>query len=113
MPGPTASPNRRARNHPEMAADRAFMPAAAEPAFTEDPIAEGIAPFGSDLLGLRRIVAYLLLTVALMPVQVMLVLVRKRLAPRLPRFYHRLCCRLMGIEVVPIGEMSRRRPTLF
>jgi 1-acyl-sn-glycerol-3-phosphate acyltransferase len=31
----------------------------------------------------------------------------------LPVFYHRLCCRLMGIAVVPVGEMSTRRPTLF
>ncbi|HVY99593.1 MAG TPA: lysophospholipid acyltransferase family protein [Dongiaceae bacterium] len=96
-----------------MAADRAFLPTSAEPAFAEDPIAEGIAPFGSDLLGARRLIAYLLLTVALMPVQALLVLSGTRLAERLPLFYHRLCCRLMGIDVVPVGEMSQRRPTLF
>jgi hypothetical protein len=73
-----------------MAADRTFLPASAEPAFVEDPIAEGIAPFGSDLLGARRLIAYLLLTLALMPVQALLVLLRTRLAERLPVSYHRL-----------------------
>jgi 1-acyl-sn-glycerol-3-phosphate acyltransferase len=96
-----------------MAADRAFLPASAETAFAEDPIAEGIAPFGSDLLGARRLVGYLLLTLALMPVQVLLIVSGTRWSRRLPMLYHRLCCRLMGIDVVQIGEMSRRRPTLF
>jgi 1-acyl-sn-glycerol-3-phosphate acyltransferase len=96
-----------------MAAERTFLPASADPAFVEDPIAEGIAPFGSDLLGVRRLVAYLLVTLALMPVQALLVLLRMRLAERLPLFYHRLCCKLMGIDVVKVGEMSARRPTLF
>jgi len=96
-----------------MAAERAFGATSAEIAFAEDPIAEGIAPFGSDLLGARRLVAYLLVTLALMPVQALFVLSGTRLAERLPLFYHRLCCRLMGIAVVPIGEMSTRRPTLF
>jgi 1-acyl-sn-glycerol-3-phosphate acyltransferase len=96
-----------------MAADRAALSASADAAFAEDPIAEGIAPFGSDLLGVRRLVAYLLVTVALMPLQALLVLLHSRLAERLPVFYHRLCCRLMGIAVVPVGEMSQRRPTLF
>jgi 1-acyl-sn-glycerol-3-phosphate acyltransferase len=98
-----------------MAADRAtaLPSASADPAFAEDPLAEGIAPFGSDLLGARRLIAYLLLTVALMPLQALFVLSRSRFAERLPVFYHRLCCRLMGIAVVPIGEMSARRPTLF
>jgi 1-acyl-sn-glycerol-3-phosphate acyltransferase len=96
-----------------MATERRFLPAAAEPAFIEDPIAEGIAPFGSDMLGARRLVAYLLLTLALMPVQALLVLSRTRLAERFPVFYHRVCCRLMGIDVVTVGEMSTRRPTLF
>jgi lyso-ornithine lipid O-acyltransferase len=89
------------------------MPASADETFAEDPLAEGIAPFGSDLLGARRLIGYLLVTLALMPVQALLVLLGMRLAERLPVFYHRLCCRLMGIAVVPIGAMSQRRPTLF
>src|SRR5690242_2003935 len=98
MPGPKVTPRPKAKpGLRAMAADRTFLPASAEPAFVEDPIAEGIAPFGSDLLGARRLIAYLLLTLALMPVQALLVLLRTRLAERLPVFYHRLCCRLMGI----------------
>jgi 1-acyl-sn-glycerol-3-phosphate acyltransferase len=79
----------------------------------EDSLAEGIAPFGSDLLGARRLVAYLVLTVILVPVQVALIVLRSRGAERFPMFYHRLCCRLMGIAVAPVGTMSRHRPTLF
>ena len=93
-------------------ADGAAM-SAAEPAFVEDPLAEGIAPFGSDLLGARRLVAYLLLTLLLMPVQALLVALGTGLSERLPVLYHGLCCRLMGIDVVPVGAMSMRRPTLF
>jgi 1-acyl-sn-glycerol-3-phosphate acyltransferase len=81
--------------------------------FVEDPIGEGIAPFGSDLLGVRRLIAYLCVTIPLMPVQLLFVALGSRMAERFPVFYHRLCCRLMGIDVVTVGEMSRQRPTLF
>jgi 1-acyl-sn-glycerol-3-phosphate acyltransferase len=79
----------------------------------EDPLGEGIAPFGSDLLGARRLIAYLCLTIPLMPVQLLFVLLGSRMAERFPVFYHRLCCRLMGIDVETVGTMSRHRPTLF
>ena len=81
--------------------------------YIEDPIGEGIAPFGSDLLGVRRLIAYFALTLALMPVQALLVMLGARAAERLPILYHKLCCRLMGIEIVTVGAMSERRPTLF
>jgi 1-acyl-sn-glycerol-3-phosphate acyltransferase len=81
--------------------------------YAEDPIGEGIAPFGSDLLGARRLIAYLCLTIPLMPVQLLFVILRSRMAERFPVFYHRLCCRLMGIDVEVVGKMSRQRPTLF
>jgi 1-acyl-sn-glycerol-3-phosphate acyltransferase len=76
-------------------------------------IPDGIAPFGSDLLGARRLIVYLLLTALLLPLQILFVLLRSRGAERLPVFYHRLCCRLMGIDVVTVGAMSAHRPTLF
>ena len=82
-------------------------------AYLEDPIGEGIAPFGSDLLGVRRLIGYLGLTLALMPLQAVLVMLGAGAAERLPVFYHRLCCRLMGIDIVTVGAMSRHRPTLF
>jgi 1-acyl-sn-glycerol-3-phosphate acyltransferase len=85
----------------------------ADPGYAEDPIEPGIAPFGSDTLGARRLAAYLLLTVVLMPVQALFVALGSRLAERFPVAYHRVCCRLMGIDIATVGTMSRNRPTLF
>lgn len=68
---------------------------------------------GSSLLRLRRIVLYVGLTLALMPVQALLLATRSRLASLLPLAYHRLCCRLLGFTVECHGAPSARRPTLF
>jgi lyso-ornithine lipid O-acyltransferase len=85
----------------------------AELSYAEDPIEPGIAPFGSDFLGARRLVFYLCLTVVLMPVQALFVALGLRLAESFPVAYHRICCRLMGIDIATVGTMSRHRPTLF
>jgi 1-acyl-sn-glycerol-3-phosphate acyltransferase len=85
----------------------------ADAGYVEDPIGEGIAPFGSDLLGARRLVGYLCLTLLLMPVQALFVVLGTRMAERFPVAYHKICCRLMGIDIVIVGTMSRHRPTLF
>jgi 1-acyl-sn-glycerol-3-phosphate acyltransferase len=60
-----------------------------------------------------RLSLYLSLTFALIPVQAVAVLLRLRLAERLPRFYHRLCTRILGIRVVVRGRRVRERPVLF
>ncbi len=85
----------------------------ADLSYAEDPIEPGIAPFGSDTLGARRLTLYLLLTVVLMPVQALFVALGSRMAERFPVAYHRICCRLMGIDIATVGTMSRHRPTLF
>jgi 1-acyl-sn-glycerol-3-phosphate acyltransferase len=85
----------------------------ADAGYAEDPIGEGIAPFGSDLLGARRLVGYLCLTLLLMPVQALFVALGTRMAERFPVAYHKICCRLMGIDIAVVGTMSRHRPTLF
>jgi 1-acyl-sn-glycerol-3-phosphate acyltransferase len=87
--------------------------AEAELSYAEDPIEPGIAPFGSDTLGARRLVGYLILTLLLMPVQALFVTLGTRMAERFPVVYHKLCCRLMGIDIATVGSMSRNRPTLF
>ncbi|MBN8195180.1 1-acyl-sn-glycerol-3-phosphate acyltransferase [Thalassospira povalilytica] len=46
-----------------------------------------------------RLIAYVLLTVVLLPVQVVSIACRLRLADELPRFYHALCLRILHIEV--------------
>ncbi|HVO01867.1 MAG TPA: lysophospholipid acyltransferase family protein [Candidatus Cybelea sp.] len=89
------------------------VPRPRDVALDEDMIGKGIAPFGSDFLGARRILAYLLLTFVLLPVQIALVALRSRGAESFPVFYHRLCARLMGVDVHTVGTVSRARPTLF
>lgn len=69
-------------------------------------------PQGS-VLRLVRVFAYCALTFPLMPVQAALLLLKSPLAERLPRFYHRLVCRILGIVIERRGAESSARPTLF
>lgn len=68
---------------------------------------------GSTLLGIGRLAAYLAWTLLLIPVQAVAVAARLPLARRLPRFYHRVCCRIVGIDLDVRGRPSAVRPTLF
>jgi 1-acyl-sn-glycerol-3-phosphate acyltransferase len=52
-------------------------------------------------------------TLLLLPVQMLAVSIRAPFAKRLPRFYHRVCCRILGIQVNHQGEPSRDHPVLF
>lgn len=65
------------------------------------------------MLRLGRITAYIGLTLPLMPVQAVLVAANSRWARRLPVFYHKLCCRIMGFHIEQHGMRSAQRPTLF
>jgi len=112
MPGPKAEAVTLATG--SLAAGRAAARAAeVGEGYAEDPIGEGIAPFGSDLLGARRLFGYVCLTLLLMPIQALFVALGGRIAERFPIVYHRCCCRLMGIDIAILGTMSRHRPTLF
>jgi 1-acyl-sn-glycerol-3-phosphate acyltransferase len=68
---------------------------------------------GSPLLRLRRLALYLLWTVPLMPVQALGLLLRRPWTASLPRFYHRQCCRILGVRVRQVGQPSASRPILF
>jgi 1-acyl-sn-glycerol-3-phosphate acyltransferase len=111
MPGPKAEAAR--LGHGAVAPGAIAMGRVPDTSYVEDPIGEGIAPFGSDLLGARRLAGYVVLTLLLMPVQALIVALGLRAAERFPVFYHRLCCRLMGIDIATVGVRSRHRPTLF
>lgn len=70
---------------------------------------------GSTLLGASRLTVYGLWTLICIPVQMLLLrLSPQKGAARFPRFYHRACCRLLGLEVVvkgaPAGDTG---PVLF
>jgi 1-acyl-sn-glycerol-3-phosphate acyltransferase len=67
---------------------------------------------GSPVLGAVRLVAYLALTLALIPVQAALVAAGSPLRRRLPLHYHRLCARLLGIELDVTGSPAADRPML-
>ena len=60
-----------------------------------------------------RAALYLSLTLALIPVQAVALMLRLPLSRRLPMWYHRVCCRLLGIRLEVFGRRSRARPTLF
>lgn len=60
-----------------------------------------------------RVLAYLVLTISLMPVQAVAVAFDSSLARRLPGVYHRLCARLLGFDIVVRGAQSADLPVLF
>lgn len=60
-----------------------------------------------------RAAIYVLFTLALIPVQAVALLLRLPLSRRIPLWYHRICCRLLGIRLEVFGRRSRTRPTLF
>lgn len=69
---------------------------------------------GSTALGVIRLTVYALITLAGIPVQMLLLrLSPGRLAMRFPRLYHRLCCRVLGLEIMVKGEVAKDRPVLF
>jgi len=56
---------------------------------------------------------YVVFTLALIPAQAVALLLRLPLSRRIPLWYHRICCRLLGIRLEVFGRRSRTRPTLF
>jgi 1-acyl-sn-glycerol-3-phosphate acyltransferase len=61
----------------------------------------------------RRLAVYLAWTLLLMPVQALGLVLRRRWTATLPRFYHRWCCRILGLRVRRIGHPTPIRPVLF
>ena len=68
---------------------------------------------GSTVLRVRRTVVYLAWTLSMMPVQAVGLLLRRSWVAELPRFYHRRCCRILGLDVRQIGDRADARPVLF
>lgn len=65
------------------------------------------------LRGGSILTGFLALTVPLMPVQAMLVRTAPRLARRLPHWYHRQVCRLIGVRLTLEGQVARDKPVLL
>jgi 1-acyl-sn-glycerol-3-phosphate acyltransferase len=64
-------------------------------------------------MAVLRLIAFIGLTLPLMPVQALAILTHARFAQRLPLFYHRIVCRIIGLEVVLGGVPQAPAPTLF
>lgn len=73
----------------------------------------GAMEIGSTARGLLRLCLYGAFTVAAIPVQFAILKLRLPGRTAFPRFYHRLCCRIMGIDIAVTGSPSAVRPTLF
>src|SRR5215469_12710575 len=68
---------------------------------------------GSTALRVRRMAIYLAWTLLLMPVQAIGLVLQRSWVAQLPRFYHRRCCRILGLDVRQIGELAAMRPVLL
>jgi 1-acyl-sn-glycerol-3-phosphate acyltransferase len=73
----------------------------------------GLERMGSPTLRLWRMAVYLLWTLVLMPVQALGLLLRQPWVATFPCFYHRQCCRILGLRVRRVGRPTAARPTLF
>lgn len=67
----------------------------------------------SRVRGGLRLIAYLLLTLTLAPVQAAAVALRLRASERIPMLYHRIATRILGLRVTVRGTRVRERPVLF
>jgi lyso-ornithine lipid O-acyltransferase len=72
-----------------------------------------VARMGSLAVRLWRLAVYLAWTLLLMPVQAVGLLLRRPWVATLPRFYHRQCCRILGLRVRRVGRPTTARPVLF
>jgi 1-acyl-sn-glycerol-3-phosphate acyltransferase len=73
----------------------------------------GMTRMGSPLLRVVRLAVYLAFTLPLMPVQAFGLLLRRPWIATFPRWYHRRCCRILGLRVRAIGRPIAARPVLF
>lgn len=69
--------------------------------------------YHSRLTAICRASVYAAFTLAVIPVQAVALLLRLPLSRRVPLWYHRICCRLLGIRLEVFGRRSKARPTLF
>jgi 1-acyl-sn-glycerol-3-phosphate acyltransferase len=89
------------------------FPRASGPAVTPELPEIATTRVGSSVRSLIRLMAYLLITVILMPAQAVVLLLGARSWQRIPMWYHRLCGRLLGFHLDIQGAMTGDRPALF
>jgi len=73
----------------------------------------GIDGMGSTTRRVWRLAFYLCWTVLLIPVQIVGLILRRSWTATFPCFYHRWCCRILGLKIRRIGQPAATRPILF
>ncbi|HEX3952669.1 MAG TPA: lysophospholipid acyltransferase family protein [Stellaceae bacterium] len=73
----------------------------------------GIEGMGSLPLRAWRLGLYFAWTLLLMPVQVVGLALGRSWTATFPCFYHRCCCRILGLSVRRLGQPANVRPVLF
>ena len=58
----------------------------------------------SPVTAISRAAVYATFTLLMMPVQAVALLLRLPLSKRIPLWYHRICCRLLGIRLEVFGR---------
>jgi 1-acyl-sn-glycerol-3-phosphate acyltransferase len=73
-----------------------------------------MAPGTSYLRGLLRVTGYLLMVMIGMPLQALFLIIgAKRAFIAFPRFFHKLSCRLVGLDVRAHGQIATGRPVFY
>ena len=67
----------------------------------------------SPIRAALRLVAYIVLTTVLLPIQILAVLSCTRLSKFTPIIYHRICAWIFGFQIRTYGSPSQTHPTLF
>lgn len=90
----------------------AVIPGNARPQPIDVPLSPDLS-FGSPYRSAWRLASYLVIACLLASLQMVLMVLRSRLARKLPLLYHRICCWLLDLHIERRGEMSEAQPTLF
>ncbi len=74
---------------------------------------DGTAPPSSAILSFIRICAYLAVTLLLIPAQALAHLISRNLVRKIPVYYHRLSCRILGLRLNIVGKPALAGTVLF
>ncbi|MEQ9812920.1 MAG: lysophospholipid acyltransferase family protein [Azospirillaceae bacterium] len=67
----------------------------------------------SPLRAIRRLILFVLWAAAIAPAQWVLLKLNRKHWLALPKRFHRVTCRILGLQVQVRGRLSRRKPTLY
>ena len=67
----------------------------------------------SPFRAVPRLIAYLLVTVAILPIQILAVLSGTKFKRYFPKFYHKLCAIIFGFKIRVHGNLAPKRPILY